>query len=51
MKFGTLKIKTSDGKLRDYPLDQPSVSIGRAQGNDLIVEDDSVSRRHARLSV
>ena len=51
MKFGTLKIKTSDGKLRDYPLDQPNISIGRAQGNDLIVEDNSVSRRHARLIV
>ncbi len=51
MKFGTLHIKLPDGKMRDYPLDQPSVSVGRAQGNDLIIEDTSVSRRHARLSV
>lgn len=51
MKFGTLHIKLPDGKTRDYPLDQPSVSVGRAQGNELIVEDTSVSRRHARLSV
>ncbi len=51
MKFGTLHIKLPDGKTRDYPLDQPSVSVGRAQGNDLIIEDTSVSRRHARLSI
>jgi hypothetical protein len=51
MKFGTLKITTSDGKTRDYPIDQPNVSIGRAQGNDLIIEDNSVSRRHARITI
>ena len=51
MKFGTLKIKTPDGRLREYPLDQPSLSIGRAPGNELIIEDNSISRRHARLSV
>jgi|GEM_PF-1729719 len=51
MKFGTLKIKMPDGKLREYPLDQPSLSIGRAPGNELIIEDSSISRRHARLTV
>ena len=51
MKFGTLKIKMPDGRLREYPIDQPSLSIGRASGNELIVEDNSISRRHARLSV
>src|SRR5512143_907094 len=51
MKFGTLQIKLPDGKTREYPIDQPSFSIGRAQGNELIIEDTSVSRRHARLTV
>ena len=51
MKFGMLKIKMPDGKLREYPLDQPSLSIGRAPGNELIIEDNTISRRHARLTV
>lgn len=51
MKYGTLHITTPDGKARDHSIDQPNFSIGRAQGNDLIVEDTSVSRRHARLTV
>jgi len=51
MKFGTLHIKTPDGKTREYPLDQPSISIGRAQGNELLIEETSISRRHARLTV
>ena len=51
MKFGALRIKMPDGKAREVPIDQPSLSVGRAQGNDLILEDNSVSRRHARLTV
>jgi hypothetical protein len=51
MKFGTLHITMPDGKTREYPLDQPSISIGRAPGNELLIEETSISRRHARLSV
>ncbi len=51
MKFGMLQITLPDGKVRDYALDQPTVSLGRAPGNDLIIDDTSVSRRHARLMV
>lgn len=51
MKFGLLRIKLPDGQAVEFPLDQPAATVGRAQGNDLILDDTSVSRRHARLSV
>src|SRR5512146_502312 len=51
MKFGVLHIRFPDGQSRDYPLDQPAIIIGRAQGSDLMLEHSSVSRRHARLSI
>ena len=51
MKYGMLRIKTPDGKVREFPLATPSLAVGRAQGNDLILEDASVSRRHAHLRV
>jgi hypothetical protein len=51
MKYGTLHITTPDGKSHDYSIDAPNFSIGRAPGNDVVVEDTSVSRRHARFTV
>ncbi len=50
MNFGKLKIRTPDGQTRDYSVDQPAVSIGRAPSNDLIIGHVSISRRHARLT-
>ena len=51
MKFGSLSIKFPSGQTREFSIDQATLSIGRAQGNDLTIEDTSVSRRHVRLSV
>ncbi len=48
MKFGTLRITTVDGRQREYPLDLPSIVIGRADGNAIVIDDLSVARRHAR---
>ena len=36
---------------KKYSFEQSSVMIGRAEGNDIILESDDVSRYHARLSV
>ena len=51
MKFGILKVTTPDGRTREYPLDLPSLVIGRADGNSIVIEDLSVARRHARLTI
>ncbi|MGH2609038.1 MAG: FHA domain-containing protein [Tepidiformaceae bacterium] len=42
-------MSTPDGQVREYPLDVASVFIGRAEGNRVVVDHVSVSRRHARL--
>ncbi len=49
MDFGTLRVTTPDGQVREYPLDVQSAIIGRAEGNRVLVDHVSVSRRHARL--
>jgi pSer/pThr/pTyr-binding forkhead associated (FHA) protein len=42
-------VSTPDGQLREYPLDVAQVFIGRAEGNRVVIDHVSVSRRHARL--
>ena len=41
----------TDGRSRDYPIDLPSLVIGRADGNSIVIDDLSVARRHARLVI
>ena len=50
-RFGALRIRTPDGQQRDFSLDQPSITVGRASDNQLSIDETSVSRRHARLTV
>ncbi len=50
-RFGALRIKTPDGKTREFGLDQPTITVGRSADNQLAIDEISVSRRHARLSV
>jgi hypothetical protein len=49
LDFGTLRVTTPDGQVREYPIDAQSAIIGRAEGNRVMVDHVSVSRRHARL--
>ncbi|GAB4324401.1 MAG: hypothetical protein Kow0010_06320 [Dehalococcoidia bacterium] len=51
MNYGTLRVKTPDGQVREYPLEVPSVVIGRAESNVVTIEHVSVSRRHAILRI
>ncbi|MEO6397314.1 MAG: FHA domain-containing protein, partial [Tepidiformaceae bacterium] len=51
MKFGVLLITDTDGKRREIPLDLSSLVVGRSEGNALIIDHLSISRRHARLTV
>lgn len=51
MNYGTLRVKTPDGQVREYPLEVPSVVIGRAESSVVTIEHVSVSRRHAILRI
>ncbi|HXU23521.1 MAG TPA: FHA domain-containing protein, partial [Tepidiformaceae bacterium] len=51
MKFGLLRVTTGDGRTREYPLDLPTLVVGRADGNSIVIDDLSVARRHARLTI
>jgi pSer/pThr/pTyr-binding forkhead associated (FHA) protein len=51
MEYGTLRVTTPDGQVREYPLETPSVTIGRSPGIGVTIDHVSVSRRHAQLRV
>ena len=51
MDYGTLRVATPDGQIREYPITAPSVVIGRADGNQVVIDHVSVSRRHAQLVI
>lgn len=43
-------ILVHDGvNLRDYPLNRPSISLGRKPGNDIQIDDATVSSQHVRF--
>ncbi len=51
MKFGTVEVTFLTGETRSYALDLPSALVGRAEGSSIHLDDFSISRRHARLTV
>ena len=51
MDYGTLRVATPDGQIREHPITVPSVVIGRADGNQIVIDHVSVSRRHALLVI
>lgn len=51
MKFGTLQVALLTGETREFPIDLPSVIVGRGEGATILLDDFSISRRHARLTV
>ena len=51
MRLGTLRIKLPDGQTREYPVEQAALGIGRAADNEISLDEISLSRRHARLSI
>jgi transcriptional regulator with PAS, ATPase and Fis domain len=40
-----------DGFIKKFPLSKPAITIGRSSENDLIIDEDYVSRRHMRIDV
>lgn len=51
MDYGTLRVTTPDGQVREYPIDVPSAFVGRAEGNRVVIDHVTVSRRHARVII
>ncbi|MEX1103990.1 MAG: FHA domain-containing protein, partial [Dehalococcoidia bacterium] len=51
MKYGTVRITTPDGQVREHPLETPAARIGRSPENNIVVDHATVSRRHARVSI
>ncbi len=51
MDYGTLRVTTPDGQVREYPIEVASVVVGRADGNGVTIDHVSVSRRHAQLQL
>ena len=49
--MATLTITTSDGSESTYPLDAQRVTIGRSEGNDIVIDDHSISSNHAEIEV
>lgn len=51
MDYGTLRVTTPDGQIREFPIDSATTVIGRADGNRVVIDHVSVSRRHAQLII
>ncbi len=51
MDYGILRVATPDGQIREYPITDPTAIIGRADGNQVVIDHVSVSRRHAQLVI
>lgn len=51
MDYGTLRVATPDGQIREYPITAATVIIGRADGNQVVIDHVSVSRRHAQMVI
>ena len=39
MKFGSLQVRTPDGAAREIPIELPSLVVGRADGNGIVIDD------------
>jgi hypothetical protein len=49
MAYGRLEVYWPDGKIETYLLDTDTVSVGRAEGNSISLDTDSISRYHFSL--
>src|SRR5690606_4383398 len=48
-RFTAPELQHVDDPTRTWPLTRPVTTIGRAADNDIVLDDPSVSRRHARV--
>jgi uncharacterized protein YkwD len=43
-------ISIGSSRPREYPLDKPTITIGSHRSNDVVIDDTTVSRRHATIT-
>jgi pSer/pThr/pTyr-binding forkhead associated (FHA) protein len=51
MAFGKLIIRTESGDYREVELTNPTTSVGRQPGNEIVLNTSAVSRYHAQFEV
>ncbi|MCU0285039.1 MAG: sigma 54-interacting transcriptional regulator [Acidobacteria bacterium] len=39
-----------EGFIKKFPLDKPSITIGRSNDSDLVIKEDFISRKHVRIT-
>jgi len=49
--YGKLVLMNPDGPEQEYELSKTSVTLGRSMTNDIILDDNRISRSHARLEM
>jgi pSer/pThr/pTyr-binding forkhead associated (FHA) protein len=50
MAYGRLDIYWPDGRIESYLLEAPSISVGRAADNTIVLDTDTVSRHHFSIT-
>lgn len=46
-----VEVRERGGELRTFEFDKPEITIGRVQGNDIVLPKGNISKRHARIVV
>ncbi len=49
--YGRLDVYWPNGPIESYPLDKPTVAVGRSTGNDIALDTTAVSRYHISISL
>ncbi len=48
--MGLLRIQLGTHEYKDYKLEKGTTAIGRQEGNDIVINDLAVSKKHARIN-
>jgi hypothetical protein len=51
MSYGSLHVQEPGYLAYAYPINKPLVHVGRNDSNDLVIEDDTVSRHHLSVTL
>ena len=49
--LGILEVRLAEGSQDELPIYRTALAVGRSQGNDIILDDPTVSSQHAQVSL